>query len=92
MKSSSLSPADHQVLDGQPQAVVEMDRHRHQAVVDQERRGGSQNSRKPLDHHEDDVLHDDEQRPDIENPQRLRESQQISPIFSTETTENILKY
>ena len=89
MKSSSLSPADHQVLDGQPQAVVEMDRHRHQAVVDQERRGGSQNSCEPLDHHEDDVLHDDEQRPDVENLQRLTESQQISPIFSTETTENI---
>ena len=84
-----LLSADQQVLDGQPQAVVDMNRHHHQAVVDQEGRLGSQDGREPLDHHEDDVLDDDEQRPDIENLQRLSESQQISPIFSTETTENI---
>ena len=84
-----LRPADQQVLGGQPQAVVEMDRHRHQAVVDQEGHLGTEDGREPLDHHEEDVLNDDEQRPDVENPQRLTESQEISPIFSTETTENI---
>ena len=83
-----LLSAYQQVFDGQPEAVVEMNRHHHQAVVDQEGRLRAEDVREPLDHHEGDVLYDDEQWPDIENTQRLIESQQISPIFPTETTEN----
>ena len=86
-----LRSADHQVLDGQPQAMVEMNRDCDQAVADEEGHGRVQHAGEPLDHHEDDVLNDDEQWPDVENPERLRESQEISPIFTTKTSENISK-
>ena len=49
--------------------MVELNRHCHQAVVEDEGRLGVEEGREPLHHHEEDVLNDDEHWPDIENPQ-----------------------
>ena len=68
MECSTLLPADQQILDGKPQAMVELNRHCHQAVVEDEGRLGVEEGREPLHHHEEDVLNDDEHWPDIENP------------------------
>ena len=56
-----LLSADHQILAGQPEAVVELDEDDDEGVVDHEDRPGGETGGEPLDKHEEGVLHDNEE-------------------------------
>ena len=82
--------ADSQILAGQPQAVVEMDQDNDERVVNREGRPGGETGREPLDENEEDVFHDDEERPEAGNLERFGEVEKISPVFPSVAPEYMI--
>ena len=58
-----------------------MDEDDDEGVVDREGGSGGETGREPLDENEEDVFHDDKERPETGDLERLREVEKISPVF-----------
>ena len=81
--------ADVEVLAGQPEAVVEMDEDNDEAVVDYKDCPRGETGREPLDENEEDVFHDDKERPEAGDLERFREVEKISSVLPSIATKKI---
>ena len=85
-----LLSADHQILAGQPEAVVHLDEDDGEGVVDHEDRPGGETGGEPLDENEEGVLHDDKKGPKEGDLERFREVEKISPVFASVAPEYMI--